>query len=155
MVKPAKKPWPSRILCLLAVSTLGFVSAHSEQLDENLREYPNWACVAERRAQDRTVCWDNIEMSSGPPDVESPVCCEGESVPCGGCWLSCKLDLGQNRDCFLQIPIRDCLIKINVYSDIHQHLDPASDWALVPGIGIVLIWSSRSSNFPNLIAFTC
>lgn len=45
------------------------------------------------------------------------------------------LGLGQNGDCLLQTPLRDCLIIINVHSDVSQHPSPSSHHVLVPGTG--------------------
>lgn len=43
--------------------------------------------------------------------------------------------LGQNGDCLLQTPLRDCLIISNVHSNVSQHPSPSSHYVLVPGTG--------------------
>lgn len=51
-------------------------------------------------------------------------------------WLSVlKLDPGHSRGCFLQTPLRDCLMVTDVHSDISRHPSPASCYVLVPGAG--------------------
>ena len=67
--------------------------------------------------------------------------CGGETVMttvCPASWTP-----GQNRDCFLQIPLKDSLVVTDVHSDITQHspaLPPALCWLLAQVV--VLTWSS-------------
>lgn len=58
--------------------------------------------------------------------------CGGQTIPCLDRCLAHGLDLDQNGDCLPQNPLRDCLIVLDVRSDIISilPLPPAGYWFL-------------------------